>query len=322
MLFKSMPPETDPVIYAIPFFVIAISLEVYLNWKEKRDLYSDPKEAMSSIGMGLGSLVVNVLMKGLAYGVYTILFSYAIFKSVAPSSITELFTLHWHLTHWWVWGLLLLADDFSFYWHHRLSHEVRVLWAAHVNHHSSQSYNLATALRQSWVEQLYKYFFWLWMPVLGFHPLMMLMMMSISLIYQYWPHTELIKRMPGWYEFIFNTPSHHRVHHASNTRYLDRNHGGILIIWDRLLGTFAEERDTEKPVYGITSNIHSYNLFNIAFHEYGSLWRDMKSAATFSDKIKYVFMPPGWSPAGPDLRAKTLRRQLADSEKNRLDTHI
>ncbi len=300
MIFKSMPPEQDPVIYAIPFFIIAISIELYLNWREQRHLYDDPKEAMASIGMGLGSLVVNVLMKGLAFGVYTILYEYRVF------------TIGWH---WWSWVLILFADDFSFYWHHRLSHEIRVLWAAHVNHHSSQNYNLATALRQSWVEQLYKYFFWLWMPLLGFHPLMMLMMMSISLIYQYWTHTEIIRKLPVWYEFFFNTPSHHRVHHATNIRYLDRNHGGILIIWDRLFGTFAEERDNEKPVYGITKNIQTYNLFKIAFHEYADLASDVSKASSFSDKIKHIFMPPGWSPNGPDLRAKTLRKQLADSEK-------
>ena len=301
MLFKSMPPEQDPVIYAIPFFIIAISIELYLNWREQRHLYDDPKEAMASIGMGLGSLVVNILMKGLAYGVYTILYEYRIF------------TIGWH---WWSWVLILFADDFSFYWHHRLSHEIRMLWAAHVNHHSSQNYNLATALRQSWVEQLYKYFFWLWMPLVGFHPLMMLMMMSISLIYQYWTHTEIIRRFPRWFEFIFNTPSHHRVHHATNVRYLDRNHGGILIIWDRLFGTFAEEREDEKPVYGITKNIHTYNLFKIAFHEYQDLVHDVRTAPTFTDKVKHLIMPPGWSPTGPDLRAKTLRKQLAEKEGN------
>ncbi len=150
------------------------------------------------------------------------------------------------------------------------------------------------------------------MPLVGFDPLMMLMMMSFSLIYQYWPHTETIGRLPRWYEFIFNTPSHHRVHHASNARYLDRNHGGILIIWDRLLGTFAEEKDFEKPVYGITSNIHTYNLFKIASHEFSALWRDVKRAPTLGVKVKYLFMPPGWSHDGPDLRAKTIRSKVAE----------
>ena len=295
MLFKPVPPETDPVLYAIPFFILAIATELYINHREQKNLYTDGKEALASIGMGLGSLVINIIMKGLAYGVYTILYQY------------RLYEIGWH---WWSWVLILFADDFTFYWHHRLSHEVRVLWAAHVNHHSSQSYNLATALRQSWAEQLYKYFWWLWMPLVGFHPLMMLMMMSISLIYQYWPHTEVIRKFPRWFEFLFNTPSHHRVHHASNIRYLDCNHGGILIIWDRLFGTFSEEQDFDKPVYGITKNIHTYNLFKIATHEFADLWQDIKTAPTLGDKLRYLFLPPGWSHSGPDQRAKTLRKKM------------
>ena len=155
MIFKSMPPEQDPVIYAIPFFIIAISIELYLNWREQRHLYDDPKEAMASIGMGLGSLVVNVLMKGLAFGVYTILYEYRVF------------TIGWH---WWSWVLILFADDFSFYWHHRLSHEIRVLWAAHVNHHSSQNYNLATALPGTYIFLVVPVIFFAAFPVAGAMP--------------------------------------------------------------------------------------------------------------------------------------------------------
>lgn len=295
-----MDPLTDPVIYAIPFFLIAIGTELYINWKEKLDLY-EKKEALSSIGMGLGSLVIDILMKGLAFGTYTIIFSHY-----------HIFNIGWH---WWAWVLILFADDFTFYWHHRLSHEIRILWSAHVNHHSSQTLNLATALRQSWGEQFYKYIWWCWMPLFGFEPLMMLMMMSISLIYQYWVHTELIRKLPKWFEFIFNTPSHHRVHHASNIRYLDQNHAGILIIWDRMFGTFVEEREDEKPVYGITKNINTYNLFKIASHELVDVLQDVKRAPKFSDKLKYIFYPPGWSHDGPDLRARTLRKQFHSKNK-------
>ncbi len=300
-IFKNMDPLTDPVIYAIPFFLIAIGTELYINWKEKLDLY-EKKEALSSIGMGLGSLVIDILMKGLAFGTYTIIFNRY-----------HIFNIGWY---WWAWVLILFADDFTFYWHHRLSHEIRILWSAHVNHHSSQTLNLATALRQSWGEQFYKYIWWIWMPLLGFEPLMTLMMMSISLIYQYWVHTELIRRLPKWFEFIFNTPSHHRVHHASNVRYLDQNHAGILIIWDRIFGTFVEERADEKPVYGITKNINTYNLFKIASHELVDIMHDVKRAPKFSYKLKYIFYPPGWSHDGPDLRAKRLRKQLHSKNKS------
>jgi sterol desaturase/sphingolipid hydroxylase (fatty acid hydroxylase superfamily) len=298
-VFKMMEPTDDPVVYAIPFFLLAIGTELFINWKEQHNLY-ERKEALSSIGMGLGSLVINIVMKGLAFGAYTYLYQFRVFN------------FGWA---WWAWILILFADDFTFYWHHRLSHEIRILWAAHVNHHSSQTLNLATALRQSWAEQLYKYFWWFWLPLVGFPPLMILMMMSVSLIYQYWVHTELIKKLPRWFEFFFNTPSHHRVHHASNVRYMDQNHAGILIIWDRLFGSFTEERNEEKPVYGITTNINTYNLLKIASHEFVDVWADVKRAPKFSDKLKYIFYPPGWSHDGPDHRARTLRRQLAGRDK-------
>jgi sterol desaturase/sphingolipid hydroxylase (fatty acid hydroxylase superfamily) len=296
-MLQFMPFKYEPVVYAIPFFLITIVVELYINWKEKKELY-EAKDSLASIGMGIGSLVIDLVMKTLAFTAYIYLFQF------------RLFDIGWH---WWSWVLILFADDFTFYWHHRLSHEVRILWAAHVNHHSSEHYNLSTALRQSWAEQLYKFFWWMWMPLIGFDPLMMMMMMSFSLIYQYWVHTELIHRFPRWFEFIFNTPSHHRVHHASNIRYLDQNHAGILIIWDRLFGTFTEEKDEEKPVYGITKNIHTYNLFKIATHEFAEIWHDVKNAPTLTDKLKYIFYSPGWSHNGPDLRARTLRKQLSES---------
>jgi sterol desaturase/sphingolipid hydroxylase (fatty acid hydroxylase superfamily) len=150
----------------------------------------------------------------------------------------------------------------------------------------------------------------MWLPMVGFPPMMVFMMISISLIYQFWVHTEFIKKMPSWFEFIFNTPSHHRVHHASNISYLDRNHAGILIIWDKIFGTFAEENAEEKPIYGITTNIHTYNPFKIATHEFFAIANDLKRAPTFKEKIMYIFMPPGWSHDGEDQRATTLRNKL------------
>jgi sterol desaturase/sphingolipid hydroxylase (fatty acid hydroxylase superfamily) len=292
-VYKYFPPENDPVAYAIPFFLLLIGIEIYLSYKENKERYV-AKDALASIGMGLGSVAINTLMKGIAFGVFSIIYEY------------RLFEIGWQ---WWAWVLVFFADDFTFYWHHRLSHEVRILWSAHVNHHSSQKYTLATALRQSWGELFYKYIWWAWMPLVGFSPLMIFMMISISLIYQFWIHTELINRFPKWFEFFFNTPSHHRVHHASNIRYLDRNHAGILIIWDKTFGTFSEELDSEKPVYGITKNIETYNLFKIATHELVDIVHDVRSAPTFTDKLKYIFYPPGWSHNGPDQRAKTLRNK-------------
>ena len=161
--------------------------------------------------------------------------------------------------------LLFFADDLSYYWFHRISHESRVFWASHVVHHSSQHYNLSTALRQTWVPMTY-FPFWLWLPLVGFPVWMVLLAQAWSLIYQFWIHTERIVRLPRPFEYVLNTPTHHRVHHGSNHVYLDKNYGGILIIWDRLFGTFIGEG--ERVRYGLTKNIETFNPVRVAFHEY------------------------------------------------------
>jgi sterol desaturase/sphingolipid hydroxylase (fatty acid hydroxylase superfamily) len=197
----------------------------------------------------------------------------------------------WNIGYqWWAWLLVFFADDFSYYWFHRTSHECRLFWASHVVHHSSQRYNLATALRQTWTGSFMSWIFWLWMPLVGFPPLMVLTMQAISLLYQFCIHTELVRTM-GPFEALFNTPSHHRVHHGSNQRYLDRNHAGILIVWDRIFRTFEPEQ--ELPVYGLTQNINSYNPLRIAFHEWLDIWRDLREATTLHERVAVVFGRPG-----------------------------
>ncbi len=283
--------EQDPLLYAFPFFILLIVVEVILNHRQHRKLYIT-KDSVASLTMGAVAVIIGLGVKFVAFLTFTFLHQYAFFDLGFV---------------WWAWVLCLFADDFNFYWHHRLSHEVRLLWAAHVNHHSSQMLNFSTALRQSWTEQLYKYIFWLWMPLVGFEPIMILTMMSLNLIFQFLPHTQLVGKL-GPLEWIFNTPSHHRVHHASNHLYLDRNHAGILIIWDRMFGTFQEEHEQVKPVYGITNNINTYRPVDIAFHEFRDLWKDVQRAPDFKTKLKYLFYPPGWSHDGEDNRAKALRQ--------------
>lgn len=288
----------DPVNYAVPIFGVLIGIEVYLSYREKRDLY-EWRDSWASIGMGIGVVFVGLVMKTLAWGFYTWLYQY------------RLLTLDWH---WLVWIAILFADDFTFYWHHRLSHEVRVFWAAHINHHSSQRYNLATALRQSWVEDVYKFVWWFWLPLLGFPPMMIMMMQSISLIYQFWIHTQLIGKL-GFLEYFLNTPSHHRAHHAVNIRYLDRNYAGILIIWDKLFGTFEPESDQDPVVYGIINNLESYNLFKIAFHEYEALWRDIRNAATWRDRLNYLLRPPGWTPTDDSMTSRGIQQKWREQQR-------
>jgi len=286
----ALDQSTDLLIYALPFFTFSFFLESFIIYFTRRQEH-DIKDSLASIAMGVGSSIINTFVKAIAFIVYLFLYQYRIF---------ELENV------WWVFILLFLADDLSFYMHHRACHQIRIFWAAHVNHHSSVNYNLAVALRQSWAELFHKYIWWLWMPILGFNPVYMMIMLLVSLIYQFFLHTELIKKM-GILEYIMNTPSHHRVHHGSNFIYLDKNHGGILIIWDRLFGTFQKELPDIPVTYGITSNINTYNPFKIATHEYIALWKDIQAAPRWKDKINYLIQAPGWS---HDKRSYTVKEML------------
>ncbi|MBA6156853.1 sterol desaturase family protein [Tenacibaculum sp. S7007] len=268
-----------------------------VEYKISKEKYNS-KDTGVSLLMMVFSAIVEFIPKILAFVAFFYLYELSPLKEIVNRQ-------------WWAWVLLLFADDFAYYWFHRLNHEVRLFWAGHVPHHSSVHMNLGTALRQGVGERIHKFFFWMWIPLLGFDPLMMFTMMGISLIYQFFVHTELVDKLPKPIEFIFNTPSHHRVHHASNIRYLDCNHAGILIIWDRLFGTFSKElKDVDHPVYGLTVNIETYNPVKVATHEYAAIWKDVKRADKLSDKLNYIFNSPGWTHDGEDKRAKTLRKKM------------
>ena len=281
----------DLIHLAIPAFIVLILLEAIADAIMRRDLY-EVKDSAASITMGLGNVAINLVAKSMQLGIFAVLYR------------LRLFNLG---TSWWVWLLLFFGDEFSYYWFHRASHECRLFWASHVVHHSSQRYNLSTAVRQSWTSTFISWIFWMWLPLLGFRPMMVLTMQAISLLYQFWIHTQLVERL-GLFEWILNTPSHHRVHHGSNARYIDRNHGGTLIVWDRLFGTFEPEDSQDRPRYGLTTNIQTYNPVRIAFHEWADLWRDVRTAPGVRNKLRYVFGRPGWrhnaGPSGLELSSQ------------------
>ncbi len=287
-----IPHIPNLIYYAIPAFIILIAIEVLVSNKMKLKTYFF-KDAATSISMGLGNVAINLIAKGLVLTALIYMYQFRLFS--IP------FT-------WWSWLLILFADDFTYYWFHRISHENRFFWASHIVHHSSQRYNLSTALRQTWTGSFSSFIFWLWLPLLGFHPLMILTQMSISLLYQFWIHTETIDKLPNWFEAIFNTPSHHRVHHATNPQYLDRNHAGIFIIWDKLFGTFQPE--VEKPVYGLTKNIKSFNPLYVAFHEWLVLLKDIFTSKTnLYKRFLYLLKPPGWRHDGSGVLSSDLRKE-------------
>ncbi len=290
-----MPEFPNIILFAIPFFILAMLLEMYITAKQHIKTY-EVKDAFSSIAMGLGNVFIGFLSKAIV-----LLAFFWIYDNF------RLFTIP---VVWWSFILIFFADDFSYYWFHRISHESRLFWASHVVHHSSQKYNLSTALRQTWSGGFYSFIFWLWMPLLGFHPAMILLQMSISLLYQFWIHTETIDRMPKWFESIMNTPSHHRVHHGSNPLYLDRNHAGILIIWDKLFGTFQPELKEEKVIYGLVVNIETYNPVKIAFLEWQNMFKDVFSGEkSLKNRFLYFIKPPGWLHDGSGKLSNDLRRE-------------
>lgn len=265
------------VVYAIPGFLLLLIAEAVAAAMMRRDLYQ-VKDTAASLTMGIGNVIIGLFTKALMFGLFTWLYQFRLFN---PGFV------------WWVWVVAFFADEFSYYWFHRVSHECRLFWASHVVHHSSQRYNLGTALRQTWTGSLYGFVFWLWMPLIGFSPYIVFTMQAISLLYQFWIHTELIRSV-GPLESVLNTPAHHRVHHASNPQYIDRNHGGTLIIFDRIFGTYEPERD--PCVYGLTKNISTYNPFRIAFHEWADMFHDVISAKSWRDALRYIFGRPGWKP--------------------------
>ena len=289
--------------YAIPFFVLLLSIEAWFSYKENKNLY-DKNDTWSSLALGIGNVLTGFITKALIFGLFTLLYKY------------RLFTLD--SSKWWVWVLLFFADDFSYYWFHRVSHHVNWFWASHMVHHSSQRYNLAAALRQTWTGNATgSFLFWAWMPLVGFHPIMVLLMQQVSLIYQFWIHTEAIQKMPSWFEYIFNTPSHHRVHHGSDLKYLDKNHAGILIIWDRLFGTFKAEED--RPRYGLTRNVNTFNPVSVAFSEWIHLYKKIHRTRSAKDALKYLVKPPGWSHDGS---SKTAREMIEEYNRSHPDSPI
>jgi len=297
-----MPDFPNIILYAIPFFILAMLLELYVTAKQQIKTY-ERQDAFSSIAMGLGNVILGFASKALVLLIFFWVYDHF-----------RVFTIP---VVWWSFVLLFFVDDFSYYWFHRVSHECRIFWASHVVHHSSEHYNLSTALRQTWSGGFYTFIFWLWLPLLGFHPAMILFQMSISLLYQFWIHTEAIDKMPNWFEAIFNTPSHHRVHHGSNPIYLDRNHAGILIIWDRMFSTFQPELKTEKVKYGLVTNIKTHNLLKIAFFEW---WRMLKDAFTGKKSLKtrllYFFKPPGWKHNERGKLSNDLRQEWLKEHNN------
>ncbi len=264
-----------PTVIAIPVFALLIALEAWLIIRENQSSF-DRKDTWTNIFIGFASVAWGALF-GLATGFFYL-------------SIYEFAPFKMPLDAWWSWAILLFLDDFVYYWFHRTSHEMRLFWNFHVVHHSSNQYNLSVAVRQSWFSGIAHWIFYLPIAFFGFPLWAFATMHGINLIYQFWIHTKVVKKMPAWFEFVFNSPSHHRVHHGVNDEYLDKNYAGIFIVWDRLFGTFVDEKTEVR--YGITTPLTSYNPLWINSHAWAETWAVMKTKRTVRGKLRCLFGAP------------------------------
>lgn len=293
VLVKNLPAI---ILWSIPAFLLLIVLELvsFRVHGDDDELGYEPRDTAVSLSMGLGSIFFDTLWKLPIVALYSTVYAFTplglpdAWLSTLPAALVG-------------WPALMVVQDFCYYWSHRSHHAVRILWASHVVHHSSRRFNLSTALRQPWTG-FTSFVFYLPMIALGVHPGVLAFLSSVNLLYQFWIHTERVDRMPHWFEAVFNTPSHHRVHHASQGSYLDRNYAGILIVWDHLFGSF--EPEGERCRYGLTRNITTYNPLRVAFHEYAAIARDVRGARSASERAGYLFRHPDWRPTPAVTRGR------------------
>lgn len=288
------------LLFSIPIYAILIPLEIVLSHFQHWKFYSW-KETLVNIYLNFVNVGVDLLLRSVALAIL-------------------IFTFKYHQVNNWnpiiYWTLLFLFEDAVFWLEHYVDHSSRFFWAVHVTHHSSEEFNLSTGFRSSVFMPFYRYLYFIPLAFIGFKPLDILFMYALTQTYGILVHTQAIKKLPRWIEYIFVTPSHHRVHHASNAPYLDKNMGMVLIIWDRMFGTFTEEMEEEIPRFGLTKPLDMpHHPVRIIFHEWQEIVKDLKTAPTFKDKLKYLFMPPGWSHDGSRMTSKKLREIWEEERK-------
>ena len=277
----------DFVPYAVPFFIALIVVELLADrWRGQRNYRV--ADAINSLSTGVLSTTTGLLTKGVGLLTYAFALKHLALIELPAQSV-------------WTWVFAFVLYDFCYYWLHRMGHERNILWAAHSVHHQSEDYNLSTALRQTSTGFLLSWIFYLPLAVLGLPLVVFISVASLNLLYQFWVHTRHVPKL-GWFEWFFVTPSNHRAHHAQNALYMDRNYGGVFILWDRLFGTFQEEDDNEPVVFGVTTPLASWNPLWANLQFYAQLWSDARRTESKWDKLRIWFMRTGWRPA--DVKAK------------------
>ena len=288
------------ILYAVPFFFALIALELLVDrWRGVSNYRL--ADAINSLSAGVLSTTAGLLTRAVGLLIYTLAWQQLALFELSAEAL-------------WVWLLAFVFYDFCYYWNHRLGHERNVLWAAHSVHHQSEDYNLSTALRQTSTGFIFGWIFYLPMALAGVPPLVFLTVAALNLLYQFWVHTRHIPKL-GWFEWLFVSPSNHRVHHAQNAVYMDRNYGGVFILWDRLFGTFQEELDAEPVIFGVTTPLASWNPLWANAQFYVALWRDARRAESWWDRLRIWFMPTGWRPADVAARYPQAKPDLGQFVK-------
>lgn len=290
--------ESILIQFSTPLYAFIIGLEIILSNWQHRHVYT-VKDTLSNVYLTTLNLMVDFLCRGFGFAMLMFFFTYLRVFSFESA--------------FWYWTVLFLAEDFIFYWLHRVDHSVRLFWAIHVTHHNSEHFNFTTGFRSSVFQPVYRFFFFIPLAMMGFHALDIFLMYSITQIYGILVHTQLVNKM-GWLEYILVTPSHHRVHHASNVPYLDRNLGMVLIIWDKWFGTFTPEMEAEPVRYGLYEKEVPGDPVNLVFHEWKSIWKDVTKAPGWKNKLNYIFQAPGWSHDGSTKTSNELRREEKGAE--------
>ncbi|HWB65139.1 MAG TPA: sterol desaturase family protein [Chitinophagales bacterium] len=292
------------IVYSIPLFFLLIGVELLIA-KMKKLSYYRFNDAVTNLSCGIGSQVSGIFLKVFTILVYIKLYQLSPLKGRIP-------------TTWWSYVLLFFAVDFFYYWFHRLAHEISFMWGSHVVHHQSEEYNLTVALRQAWYQGAFSFVFYLPLAVLGFDPVMFIVISQLVTLYQFWIHTKLIKKLPRPIEFFFNTPSHHRVHHGVNPQYIDKNHAGTFIIWDRMFGTF--EPEVEEVVYGITKQPNSWNPIWLNFEYWWGLFKDLFKVHKIKEGVYMLVKMPGWKPK--ELGGSEIPKPVSVQTFHKYDTDI
>ncbi len=288
--------ETLFLLFSIPLYAILMGIEIILSNYQHKKYYSF-RSTLENVVLTLLNACLDFVLRSLFYvGVLLWCFKHSFYQIHNP---------------WIYWGSLFILEDLAFYLEHRVDHYCRVFWAVHVTHHSSEEFNLTTGFRSSVFQPVYRFIYFIPLTFVGFNPIDIIFMYAVTQTYGILVHTQYIKKMPTWFEAVFVSPSHHRVHHASNIIYLDKNMGMCLIIWDKIFGTFQEELDEEPVRYGLTKPIvFSNNPFRLIFHEWQAICKDLSKKTNVFTKLKYLFMPPGWSHDGSSQTANELRKNL------------